>query len=350
MKTPRSKLQFPTLALMVAATVVSMQALCLAQAPLPDVVKPPPGINLGSTSFYDGFGRTKPGVTVLQYFRWSDNTEVSDANGDENASFLNPRIESFPALTQLIVATKWHPFGGAAGFSVLVPLVELHTSFAANSPKGALDNEFGIGDVIAGPTFQSKYFVHAPARNPLKAAASAGSAEPGPYLAYRAQVLVQIPTGNFNPAKSSNVGSGYWAVAPYLAATYMPSRRIEMSTRLHYQYNLPTTRIANPPPIPNLVYVNGQAGQLVYGNITGSYRLSRKLYFGTNGYGVYQLSPDKTNNINVGHARETQLYLGPGGGYDFSRANTLNVNLYLKLEAHNTASGTSLQLLYIHRF
>jgi hypothetical protein len=130
----------------------------------------------------------------------------------------------------------------------------------------------------------------------------------------------------------------------------MPWRKFELSTRLHYQYNLPTTRIANPPPIPHLIYKNGQAGQLAYANFTGSYRLSRKLYAGANGYGVYQLSPDKTNQMNVGKARETQLYLGPGGGYDFNSGNTLNVNVYLKLEAHNTAGGPSLQVLYIHRF
>jgi hypothetical protein len=350
MDMPRSNRHFSALLLTSAAPFLFMQALCLAQAPLPDVVKPPPGINLGSTSFYDGFGRTKAGVTVLQYFRWSDNTEISNASGNENANFIGPRIESFPALTQLIVATKWHPFGGAAGFSALVPLVELHTSFAANSPKGALDNEFGIGDVIAGPTFQSKFFALYPARNLLRANAVTASAETEPNFVYRAQVLVQIPTGSFSSAKSSNVGSGYWAVVPYVAMTYVPSRRIEMSTRLNYQYNLPTTRIANPPPIPHLAYVNGQAGQLVYGNFTGSYRLTRHFYSGANGYGVYQLSPDKTNNINVGNARETQLYLGPGGGYDISKADTINVNLYLKLEAHNTASGPSLQVLYIHRF
>jgi hypothetical protein len=54
--------------------------------------------------------------------------------------------------------------------------------------------------------------------------------------------------------------------------------------------------------------------------------------------------------VTVNKARESQFYLGPGGGFDFSRTNTLNVNLYLKVEAHNTASGPALQMLYIHRF
>jgi hypothetical protein len=344
---PRALLQ---LAFLCAAALAA--PLGVAQAALPDIVKPPSGINLGSTSFYDGFGRLQPGLTVLQYVRWSHNTAIDNAAGVENPLFVAPRINAFPTLTQFIVASPWRPFGGAAGFSILVPIVGIDTSFAPDSPKTLSATGFGIGDVVAGPTYQSKFFTRsesdrpsgAPPPNPPNASKS------GPFFAYRFQFLVEMPTGRFNTAKNINSGAGYWAVIPYFAATYLPTRRVEMSTRLHYQYNLPTDKLGNPPLIPHLVYRNGQAGQLVYGNFTGSYRLTRKLYLGANSYAVYQLSPDKTNGINVGHARETQFFLGPGGGYDFSKSNTLNVNLYLKIEAHNTAAGPSLQLLYIHRF
>jgi hypothetical protein len=331
-----------SLSVLVAA---ALAVLSQAQA-LPDVVKPPPGINLGSTSFYDGFGRTRPGVTLLQYSRWTHDTQIASANGGENAIFLDPHIDSLPSLTQVAVATPWRPFGGIIGFSALVPLAGVGTSFAATSPSGKADRVFGIGDIVAGPTLQSKLFFRRSDPSALHHAARTA----GPFFAWRTQFLVQIPSGSFNPARSSNIGSGYWAVVPYLAATWLPVSRLELSTRVHYQYNLATTRIANPPPIPHLVYRNGQAGQLTYANFTGSWRIAKKLYAGANGYGVYQLSPDRTNNMNVGKARETQLYLGPGGGFDFNSGNTLNINLYLKLEAHNTASGPSLQLLYIHRF
>jgi|GEM_PF-732155 len=341
-----------------AELVAPAEAHLSAQAKLPDVVKPPPSINLGSTSFYDGFGRVNAGFTLLEYLRFSHNTEIDNSDGNENPNFVSPRIESLPLLTQLIVASKWRPFGGAAGLSVLVPLVDVRASFAGNSPKRLLVDQFGLGDIVAGPTYQSKFFFHkaSPApgssadRSAAEGLAPVPQAEQGPFFAYRVQFLVQIPTGEFHSSVNINPGSGYWAVVPYVAATYLPWRKVEMSTRLHYQYNLPTTKIGNPPPIPHLVYVNGQAGQLVYGNFTGSYRVTRKLYVGANSFGVYQLSPDKTNGVNVGKARETQFYLGPGGGYDFSVKDTLNVNLYLKVEAHNTASGPALQMLYIHRF
>ena len=334
------------LLLSLSTAVLFAPLMANAQASLPDVVKPPSGINLGSTSFYDGFGRTRSGVTVLEYFRWAHSTEISGANGSENPIFIEPRINAFPDLTQVIVATKWRPLGGTAGFSVLVPLVDLQSSFAPNSPKTLSNNGFGVGDIIAGPIWQSKSYVgEGRAKDPSLARAARN-----PYFAYRLQALVQIPNGSFNTARSINQGSGYWAVAPYIAATYLPVARLEMSTRFHYQYNLATDKIPNPPPIPHLIYKNAQAGQLLYDNLTSSYKFTRKLYLGANAYGLYQLSPDKTNGVNVGGARETQFYLGPGGGYDFPKSNTLNVNLYLKMEAHNTASGPSLQLLYIHRF
>jgi hypothetical protein len=352
-----------TLRLHLLAAAIFTPLAIGAQQSLPDVVKPPPSINLGSTSFYDGFGRVRPGFTLLEYLRWSHANQIADANGLDNANFIAPRIDSLPLLTQLIVTSKWHPFGGSAGISVLLPLVDVRTSFADNSPKRLLVNQFGLGDIVAGPTYQSKFFFHKSAstaavlpsarwaikgKPPLPQLAR--QTEPGPFFAYRVQFLVQIPTGEFHSSVNINPGSGYWAVVPYLAATYLPRPKFELSTRLHYQYNLPTTKIPNPPPIPHLVYRNGQAGQLVYGNFAGSYRFTPKLYLGANGFAVYQLSPDKTNGMNVGKARETQFYLGPGGGYDLSKSNTVNVNLYLKLEAHNVASGPSLQLLYIHRF
>jgi hypothetical protein len=332
--------------LSISTAVLLAPAVTNAQSSLPDVVKPPSGINLGSTSYYDGFGRTRPGVTLLEYFRWSHNNEISGANGSENPLFIAPRINAFPDLTQVIVATKWRPLGGTAGFSVLVPLVELQSSFAENSPKTLSNNGFGVGDIIAGPIWQSKIF----GGEGSKDSSAKPASRQNPYFAYRFQFLVQVPNGSFDAAKSINQGSGYWAVAPYIAATYLPAPRLEMSTRFHYQYNLATDKIPNPPPIPHLVYKNAQAGQLLYDNLTTSYKFTPKLYLGANAYGAYQLSPDKTNGINVGGARETQFYLGPGGGYNFPRSNTLNVNLYLKMEAHNTASGPSLQLLYIHRF
>jgi hypothetical protein len=322
-----------------------------AQQTLPDVVKPPGGINLGSTSFYDGFGRIRPGVTVLEYFRWTHDTEIANATGGENPRFIAPRLNLFPDIVQVSAATKWRPFGGSTALSIYFPFVQINASFAPNSPAKLTSYGFGMGDITAGPIFQARPLVRSPKSSLSgRVAGRPPAPETRPWFVYRLQLLLQFPVGAFDTSKNLNPGTGYWAVIPYVAATYLPTRRWEMSTRLHYQYNFQTSRIADPPVIPNLVYKSGQAGQIVYGNFTTSYKLTRRLYAGANSYELYQLNPDKTNGVSVDKARETQAYLGPGGGFDFNENNLLHVNLYLKVEAHNTVAGPSLQVQYIHRF
>jgi hypothetical protein len=253
MRTPFGRFtQFPLLTISTAVLLAPLQAN--PQPSMPDVVKPPSGINLGSTSFYDGFGRTRPGVTVLEYFRWARNTEIDGANGSENPIFIAPRINAFPDLTQVIVATKWRPLGGTAGFSALVPLVELQSSFAPDSPKTLSNTGFGVGDIIAGPIWQSKIFDG----QGVKDSSANPASRQDPYFACRLQFLVQVPNGSFDPARNLNQGSGYWAVAPYIASTFLPVSRLEMSTRFHYQYKLATNKIPNPPPIPHLAYTSGR--------------------------------------------------------------------------------------------
>jgi hypothetical protein len=335
------------LLLCLLAEVLLTPSLANAQT-LPDVVKPPGGINLGSTSFYDGFGRLKPGVTVLEYFRWTHANQFNDANGNENPRFIAPRLNVFPDIVQIAATTKWRPLGGATALSIYFPFVQINASFAPNSPVKLTSYGFGMGDITAGPIFQAR-----PLLRSMRSANVPGqplASETRPWFVYRLQLLFQFPVGGFDTHKNLNPGTGYSAVIPYVAATYLPTRRWEMSTRLHYQYNFQTDKIAGPPAVPGLVYKNGQAGQIVYGNFTTSYKLTRRLYLGANSYEVYQLNPDKTNGKSVDHGRETQAYLGPGGGFDFNESNLLHVNLYLKVEAHNTTSGPSLQIQYIHRF
>ena len=64
----------------------------------PDVVKLPSGIDLGSTSFYDGFGRTDPGWVFLNYPRWNDFTSIKDSNGHNSPLFVDPRIDVISTL------------------------------------------------------------------------------------------------------------------------------------------------------------------------------------------------------------------------------------------------------------
>jgi hypothetical protein len=316
--------------------VAALTAAAPAQAgALPDIVSAPKGINLGSTSFYDGFGRTGMGWTWLQYGRFEDLDRITGAQGNTRPLFKGTSIDVFVAQTQIAYASPWHPFGGdATGVSALLPIAAFAASFAQDSPVKLRSNGFDIGDLNFGPFYQSKHYLRGGR----------------PVFAWRFQFSVVAPTGGFNARRNLNQGAGFWAVNPYVAFTWLPAARVECSGRMNYQYNFPTSRIANPPPVPGLVYRSGQAGQMVFGNFAASYAVLPSAALGVNGYALSQLNADRTNGIPVPKSRETEVSIGPGAHFLFNAATTLNVNLYLPVMSRNATSGTQLNAQFVHRF
>jgi hypothetical protein len=304
-------------------------------AELPQTIVIPKGLNLGSTSFFDGFGGTTEGWAVVEYGRYDHIDAINDAQGSPNPVFRDPQIEVYSSLTQLIYTSSWQPFGGdAVGFSAALPVVDFSSKFAAGSRVTLSNNGSGIGDLVWGPLYQSRVTLR----------------DDRPYFTWRAQFIVMSPTGQMNDLKSMNQGCGYWAVNPYVTFTLLPFPAIELSNRLNYQYNFPGSTFSNPPPIPHLVYRDGQAGQIVYDNFDASYALRGVLFFGVNGYYVRQLSDDATNGQEIPHSLVEDLYLGPGGRYVFGKSDTLNLNLYLPLISRNDSAGPKLNFQYTHRF
>jgi hypothetical protein len=230
---------------------------------LPDIVTPPKALNLGSTSYFDGFGRT-----------------------------------------------------------------------TADSPVKLRHNGPGLGDLVWGPIYQSRVFKQGGR----------------PVLSARFQLIIESPTGNFSRRDNINQSAGYWAVNPYIAATYLPLPGLEFSTRFNYQYNCKTSNLPAPPPIPGIVYRNGQAGQIIYDNYDASLQLSDKLHLGLNGYFLDELTPDRTNGTIVPHSRETEIYLGPGGRYVFDAGDALNVNFYFPLLSRNGSRGAEVNLQFVKKF
>src|SRR5580658_1063146 len=82
----------------------------------PDVVKLPAGINLGSSSFYDGFGSTDPGWTSINFLRWNDFTSVKDGSGQNSPLFVDPHIDAVSSLFQAIYVPPIEVPNGAIAF------------------------------------------------------------------------------------------------------------------------------------------------------------------------------------------------------------------------------------------
>jgi len=318
----------------VCAAALMFASAAQAQS-LPDTVVPPKALNLGTTSFFDGFGRTDEGFSLLEYGRYEDLTSVTDSQGHASSSFKGTSIRVFSELSQVVYASDWHPFGGdAVGFSAAVPLISLNSSFASDSPVKLDNNGFGIGDLVWGPSYQSKVFKRGGR----------------PVLSFRIQLMILSPTGDFNKFDGINQSAGYWAVNPYAAITWLPTARLEFTTRLNYQYNFRSTNIPDPPPIPGVTYRSGQAAQIVYGNVDASWQVAERIRLGFNGYFLQSLNADRTNGQIVRQSRVGQISIGPGARYTFDGGNAINLNFYLPVISRNGSPGPQFNFQIIHRF
>jgi hypothetical protein len=318
-----------------AITAVMLSSAASQAASPPTSVAPPKAINLGSTSFFDGFGRTVEGFTWLQYGRFEDLTHITDYQGHDSTLFKGTRVSVFVSQTQVSYTSPWHPFGGdGVGVTALASFADFSSHFDATSPVKLSNHHFGFGDFNIGPFYQSRIFTD----------------EGRPFLAFRTQFSVIAPTGNVDTTKNINQGAGFWGINPYLSITYVPFPKLEFSTRINYQYNLKTSVLENPPAIPHFVYHSGQAGDIMFGNLDASYAVLPNAYIGINAFALGQLSPNRTNGQNVSHSLETLVYLGPGARYVFSQENALNVNLYQNVVSRNATTGTVVNFQFVHRF
>src|SRR5882672_10335567 len=103
---------------------------CAAVAIWPDVSwaanQEPAGINLGSTSFFDGFGRNEEGFTYLNYLQY----------GKALPFFNDPKIDAFVFVNQLAYVLPEKLFDDSAhlGINFILPIVAFNTSFAPAPP------------------------------------------------------------------------------------------------------------------------------------------------------------------------------------------------------------------------
>jgi hypothetical protein len=222
---------------------------------------------------------------------------------------------------------------GAIGLDFLQPIVDLNAKFG--TPGTVLrDNGLGFGDTMLGPFYQSKPVM------------SGGRA----IFNWRVEITAIGPSGAFNASKDLNQGAGFWSLNPYLAASYLPTPKLEVTTRTNYLYNFTTTRASNPAPSPGLLFRNGQAGQAVWANFAASYEAAPGFSLGASGYYLAQLSEDKFDGLNVPNSRKEELYIGPGFHWAASRDDVLNANGYMPVESRNRPQGPKLSLQYIHSF
>lgn len=79
------------LAACLASAAPAFAQTAVGRAP---TVSEPQGLNLGSTSFFDGFSGP-PGWSYLSEVRYSTADSIKNADGSTNSAFRHPRVDSF---------------------------------------------------------------------------------------------------------------------------------------------------------------------------------------------------------------------------------------------------------------
>lgn len=312
---------------------VCVAALSLATAGIASASSDEPaGINLGGTSFNDGFGGLTPGFVYQQYFQYSHFSAINDQNGNKSPAFKGTSIDAIVSLNQLIYVSPIHLGSGVLGFTGLLPLVNLNAHFAANSPVALKANGFGVGDLTFGP------FLQLP---PIMGAA-------GPVFSERVELDVVAPIGAYNRHADINQSSGFWSINPYWAFTVLPAHGFEISSRLHYLYNFTNNSPASSNPFSTTR--NYQAGAAIWDNFAASYAVAPGLDVGINGYYFQQINQDKVNGVTQSNSETTNFSIGPGLTYAVNQTNFLFANAYLPVVEKNTTDGFHTVFRWVHIF
>jgi len=172
----------------------------------------PAGINLGGTSFMDGFGRIDPGFVYQQYFQVEHYGAINDQSGHQVPMFQGTDINAVISLNQLIYVSPYHLLGGALGVDALLPVVDLNASFAPTSPaKLSADRGLAFGDLTWGAFLQMQPVV----------------TDARPVFAQRFEFDVISPIGQYNHTDDINPSSGFWSLNPFWAMTFLPTPNTE---------------------------------------------------------------------------------------------------------------------------
>jgi len=317
----------------------------------------PAGINLGGTSFFDGFGRNEGGFTYLTYFQYAmlrsiNGTLIAGGDGGEPLPvFADPQIDVFVWLNQLAYTVPEGLFGDSAhfGFNFVLPIVAFDTSFGAPRP-GALatltDNGIGLGDLTFGPFLQFRPVM----------------VDGMPVFSHRFEFDVIAPIGAYDPTVDINQSANFVSIVPNWAATVVPLPHLEISARLHYLYNFQNHRPAfgrfyslqNPPAIDG-----AQAGQAGWVNFAASYEIVDTFHIGPNGYYFHQFNLDKWElldgtsepGLRFHDTGKRRLFaIGPGVLWRAAEHDKLFANVYFQLLSENGPEGNVVNLRWVHGF
>lgn len=302
-------------------------------------VAEPAGINLGATSFFDGFPAAEPGhLTYLGYYRYTHADKIKDNSGDKIEAFGKSNIDTWVINSQFLYTFERSPFDNAwIGLDMIIPLVGFYTDFG-HAPARLKDNNGGVGDLFIGAYLQY---------NPVM------NADGNPLFVHRFEIGFNVPTGRYNDNKDINPGANQWSFTPTWAATWLFAPGWSINWRLQYLFNFNNTDPASSVPLD---WKGGKvnrtrAGQLAWLNFAAEYEVAPEWHLGINGYYLKQVTDDKVNGDTLQNSREQVLGIGPGLMWNILSDDTVTLNLYTETATRNRVQNNAVvNFFYIHRF
>jgi len=297
------------------ALIITGIFACCVQAAAYDM----PAVNLGFTSFLDGGPPAGPGHYLSEYVQYYSADKLRGSGLPPGAA-----VDVTVAMTQYVYQSD-QPllFGGKWGVDIILPLV----SFDADVLP---DNGTGLGDLLVGPFLQW---------DPIMG-------ENGPRFMHRIELQTLIPSGEYDNTKAINQGSNHWSFNPYWAATAFFDPNFTASWRIHYLLNS-----KNDDPFVGSG-VNGiKPGQAVHYNYALAYEvLPKQLRIGLNGYGLYQLTATRYDNMKSNGTKERVVAAGPGLVWHVSPDIHLFANAYFEYRVRNRPQGDRYNLRFVYHF
>jgi len=291
-------------------SVMMMPSVALGQAapapaPAPAPTPPLPTVALGTTTFLDAEGG--PG-TLLQ---WNSSAYVANRvnDGFRNRAPVDFSTDAEGVVLHVAHTTRTKFLGAYVGGEVLLPIARVRSG-------QAIESTTGIGDPIIGAYLQwsDKRLLGRP-------------------FAARLDLGVAVPIGSYDRSELVNIGNRAWVISPYLAMTWQPIDRFEMSTRIIYNWAGKNTV---PPHATNLR--DWQAGEQLAVNFSGSYELSKDWRVGIGGYTQQQLSDSEVGGERILGNRQRVWGVGPG--VRWRHGNTMLIfTAYKEFGAENRPQG-----------
>ncbi len=245
-----------------------------------------PPVNLGSTSFFDGFGLLNRKEWSYQQFQvfYHSNT-FTDFQGNPLPGITNPQLNVLVVSPQgTYQAPENILFNAKPGVSVLLPIA-FYAQLNRNQ-LGIKSSGSGFSDFVVAPFLQWDLMWRADK----------------PFFVHRLACIFSFPTGkNKAPEFSINPGNAFYVISPHWAATLFITEKISSSWRLHYLWCSFDKKNCR------------RLGDTFHMNFDLTYRIEpMKWYIGINGYYLQQLQNNKVQGVEVPNSKERVVGIGPG--------------------------------------